>query len=128
MILGKNMGKNHKDQKQEEIEMTYEQITPKKAKEIMDSEKDTIVLDVRTQEEYASGHIKNAVCLPNEGILSEPEILPDKSQKILVYCRSGIRSKHAAQKLADMGYEQVLEFGGILDWPYTEMIRPVKEK
>lgn len=99
--------------------MVYRQITPQEAKEIMDTENDIVILDVRTEQEYASGHIKNAVCLPNEDILGEPEILPDKGQKILVYCRSGNRSKQAAQKLADMGYENVLEFGGILDWPYS---------
>lgn len=114
----------HRDQKQEETVMTYEQISVQKAKERMEEEKekDVIILDVRTQEEYDSGHIKNAVCLPNEDILSEPDILPDKGQEILVYCRSGNRSKQAAQKLADMGYAKVLEFGGILDWPYLEMI------
>lgn len=74
------------------------------------------------QEEYDSGHIKNAVCLPNEDILSEPDILPDKGRQILAYCRSGNRSKQAAQKLADMGYENILEFGGILDWPYPELV------
>lgn len=112
----------HKDQKQEEAMKTYEQISPQEAKKRMDNEEDVIILDVRTQEEYDSGHIKNAVCLPNEDILSEPDILPDKGQQILVYCRSGNRSKQAAQKLADMGYENVLEFGGILDWPYPELI------
>ena len=117
-----NMMKAHKDQKQEEAMMTYEQISPQEAKERMDKEADVIILDVRTQEEYDSGHIKNAVCLPNEDILSEPDILPDKGRQILVYCRSGNRSKQAAQKLADMGYENVLEFGGILDWPYPELV------
>lgn len=112
----------HKDQKQEEAMKTYEQISPQEAKKRMDNEDDVIILDVRTQEEYDSGHIKNAVCLPNEDILSEPDILPDKGQQILVYCRSGNRSKQAAQKLADMGYENVLEFGGILDWPYPELV------
>ena len=112
----------HKDQKQEEAMKTYEQISPQEAKKRMDNEEDVIILDVWTQEEYDSGHIKNAVCLPNEDILSEPDILPDKGQHILVYCRSGNRSKQAAQKLADMGYENVLEFGGILDWPYPELI------
>ena len=112
----------HKDQKQEEAMMTYEQISPQEAKERMDKEADVIILDVRTQEEYDSGHIKNAVCLPNEDILSEPDILPDKDQQILVYCQSGNRSKQAAQKLADMGYENVLEFGGILDWPYPDLV------
>ena len=112
----------HKDQKQEEAMKTYEQISPQEAKKRMDNEEDVIILDVWTQEEYDSGHIKNAVCLPNEDILSEPDILPDKGQQILVYCRSGNRSKQAAQKLADMGYENVLEFGGILDWPYLELV------
>ena len=112
----------HRDQKQEETVMTYEQISVQEAKERMDNEEDVVILDVRTQEEYDSGHIKNAVCLPNEDIISEPDILPDKGQEILVYCRSGNRSKQAAQKLADMGYENVLEFGGILDWPYPELI------
>ena len=110
-----NMMETHKNQKQEEAMKTYEQISPQEAKKRMDNEEDVIILDVRTQEEYDSGHIKNAVCLPNEDILSEPDILPDKGQQILVYCRSGNRSKQAAQKLADMGYENVLEFGGILD-------------
>ncbi len=112
---------NHRDQK-EEAEMAYQQITQKKAKQIMDRDTDIVILDVRTQEEYDSGHIKDAVCLPNENIISEPDVLPDKAQKILVYCRSGNRSKKAAQKLADMGYENILEFGGILDWPYAEMV------
>ena len=71
---------------------------------------------------YLSGHIKNAVCLPNEEILNEPDVLPDKTQQILVYCRSGNRSKQAAQKLADMAYVNVFEFGGILDWPYPELV------
>ena len=112
----------HQNQKREEAMMTYEQISPQEAKERMEKEADVIILDVRTQEEYDSGHIKNAVCLPNEDILSEPDILPDKGRQILVYCRSGNRSKQAAQKLADMGYENVLEFGGILDWPYPELV------
>ena len=99
--------------------MNYQQITAKEAKEIMDTQEGYIVLDVRTQEEYASGHIEGAICLPNEEIIDvEPEILPDKSQQILVYCRSGNRSKQAAQKLVNMGYENVIEFGGIIDWPY----------
>lgn len=115
------MAENHKERKQEEAEMTYQQITPQEAKEIMDTKNDIVILDVRTQEEYAQKHIKNAVCLPNEEISGEPDILPDKTQQILVYCRSGNRSRQAAQKLADMGYENVLEFGGILDWPYSEM-------
>ena len=102
--------------------MTYQQITPQEAKEKMDNEKGIILLDVRTREEYDTGHIKQAICLPNEEIISEPEQLPDKAQPILVYCRSGNRSRQAAQKLADMGYENVFEFGGLTDWPYPEMV------
>lgn len=113
---------SHKSQKKGDAVMAYEQISPQEAKERMEEEKDVLILDVRTQEEYDSGHIKNAVCLPNEDIINEPDILPDKDQEILVYCRSGNRSKQAAQKLADMGYENIIEFGGILDWPYPELI------
>lgn len=112
----------HKDQVKEDVGMAYQQISPQEAKEIMDTETDIVILDVRTKGEYDSGHIKNAVCLPNEDILSEPDVLPDKTQQILVYCRSGNRSKQAAQKLADMGYENIFEFGGILDWPYQELV------
>ena len=112
----------HKGQTQEDVKMSYKQITPQEAKEKMDTERNIMILDVRTQEEYDSGHIKNAVCLPNEDILNEPEILPDYEQQILVYCRSWNRSRQAAQKLADLGYKNVFEFGGILDWPYSEMV------
>lgn len=116
------MIEEQKNNEEEKSSMGYQQITAEKAKEIMDSGEDIVILDVRTQEEYESGHIKEAICLPNETISEEPENLPDKTRKILVYCRSGRRSKEAAQKLADMGYENVLEFGGILDWPYKEMV------
>ncbi len=87
----------------------------------METKTDAVILDVRTQEEYDTGHISGAVCLPVESIQGEPEILRDKEQTILVYCRSGNRSKQAAQKLADMGYTEILEFGGILNWPYPEL-------
>ena len=95
----------------------YTQISSSKAMEMMEKEQNYIILDVRTQEEYKSGHIPNAICVPNETIGSAdiPE-LPDKDQMILVYCRSGRRSKEAAQKLADMGYTNIVEFGGIIDW------------
>lgn len=95
----------------------YEQITQEEAAKIMESESGYIILDVRTEQEYESGHIPNAICIPNESIGdSEPKQLPDKSQLILVYCRSGRRSKQAAQKLADMGYTNIREFGGINTW------------
>ena len=87
------------------------------AKEMMRADDSLVVVDVRTQEEYAQGHIPGAICIPNESIVdAQPEELPDLEQTILVYCRSGRRSKEAAQKLADMGYTNVYEFGGIIDW------------
>ena len=95
----------------------YRQITMEDAAAMMEEEADYIILDVRTKEEYASGHIPNAINIPNEVIGSEeiPE-LPDKDQLILVYCRSGNRSKQASKKLANLGYTNVVEFGGIMDW------------
>ena len=95
----------------------YVQITQEEARDRMAGGEDYILLEVRTQAESAEGHIPGAICVPNETIGSEPPAeLPDRQQTILVYCRSGRRSKEAAQKLADMGYRQVLEFGGIVDW------------
>ena len=96
---------------------TYTQISTAQAVELMQTEKDYIILDVRTVEEYNAGHIPNAICIPNESITDkEPPELPDKDQLILVYCRSGRRSKEASQKLADLGYTKITEFGGIIDW------------
>ena len=96
---------------------SYRQITADEAAQMMREETGFVLLDVRTQEEYASGHIPGAICIPNETIGSEeiPE-LPDKDQLILVYCRSGNRSKQASQKLAEQGYTNVVEFGGINGW------------
>ena len=96
----------------------YRQITAKQAAELMETETDYIILDVRTQEEYEDKHIPDAVCIPNETIGSAeiPE-LPDKDQLILVYCRSGNRSKQAAGKLVSLGYTNIVEFGGINSWP-----------
>ena len=83
----------------------------------MQSEESYIILDVRTYEEYASGHISGAICIPNETISKTPPTeLPDKNQLILVYCRSGNRSKQASEKLAKMGYTNVKEIGGINTW------------
>jgi len=97
----------------------YQQITPSAAKAILDGDSAYILLDVRTREEFENGHIQNAVCLPYEEIPAQAETqLPDKNALILVYCRSGRRSKIAAQALVNMGYTDVREFGGILDWPY----------
>lgn len=100
-------------------EDSWESITPEEAKKMMDEDKNVLVVDVRTQEEYDSGHIPGAVLVVNEEIGSEPPSqLPDKDQTLLLYCRSGRRSKEAAGKLAELGYTQVYEFGGIQDWPY----------
>ena len=98
---------------------TYEQITAEEAKILMDTEKDYIIIDARTKEEYAQGHIEGAILIPEYEIADCAENeLPDKKQLILVYCRSGRRSKIASQALADLGYTNVREFGGIIDWPY----------
>lgn len=97
--------------------MIYSQITMKEAKEIFEEQGDYIIVDVRRPDEYADGHIPNAINIPNENIGSDeiPE-LPDKNQTIYVYCRSGNRSKQAAKKLVELGYTDIIEFGGILDW------------
>ncbi len=98
---------------------TYEQITPAEAKALMDSEKDYVILDVRTPEEFAAGHISGAVLVPDYEIGDKAEsVLPDKDQLILVYCRSGRRSKNAASELVTLGYTNIKEFGGINDWEY----------
>ena len=96
----------------------YRQITMDEAVAMMESETGYIILDVRTVSEYESGHIPGAICIPNEtiGTAEIPE-LPDKDQLILVYCRSGNRSKQASTKLAALGYTNIVEFGGIYPWP-----------
>jgi rhodanese-related sulfurtransferase len=102
-----------------EMNKAYQQITAKEAKEIMDEETGYLILDVRRQDEFDAGHIPGAVLLPNESIgTADIPSLPDKDQKILIYCRSGNRSKQAAQKLSNLGYTNLYEFGGIIDWPY----------
>jgi len=97
---------------------TYRQITMDEAVTMMAEEADYIILDVRTREEFANFHIPGAINIPNETIGTE-EIsrLQDKNQLILVYCRSGNRSKQASEKLAALGYTNIVEFGGIIDWP-----------
>ena len=100
-------------------EAVYMNITAKEAKEIMDSQKGYIILDTRTQEEYDEGHIPGAIVIPHDEILEKAEdVLTDKNQLILVYCRSGRRSKLAAEDLIKLGYTNIKEFGGIIDWPY----------
>ena len=96
---------------------SYLHITQAEAKEMMKKDDGHIIVDVRRQDEYDAGHIPGAVLIPNETIGSEmPEALPDKDQIILIYCRSGNRSRQAAQKLFDMGYTRIYEFGGISTW------------
>ena len=97
----------------------YRKISAADAKARMDSGDEIIILDVRTQDEFKSGHIKGAVLVPNETIIDkQPELLPDLDAEILVYCRSGNRSAQAAKKLIAIGYTNVVDFGGIIDWPY----------
>lgn len=104
---------------QKEQEAVYVNITAEEAKEIMGSEEDYVILNVHTQEEYDQGHIPGAVLIPNTEIEARAEEeLPDKGQLILVYCRSGNRSKKAAEILVELGYTNIKEFGGIIDWPY----------
>jgi len=98
-------------------ERSYTQIDQETAKEMMAQDDGHVVVDVRRQDEYDEGHIPGAILIPNESIgCDSPEALPDYDQIILVYCRSGNRSKQAAQKLASMGYTNIYEFGGIIDW------------
>ena len=100
-------------------EAVYVNITAQEAKQIMDAETGYIILDVRTEEEYDQGHIPGAVLIPDTQINAEAEkVLTDKDQLILVYCRSGRRSKLAAEALVELGYTNIQEFGGIIDWPY----------
>jgi len=96
---------------------SYTQISQDVAKDMILKDNSLIIIDVRTKGEYEEGHIPGAVLIPNESIKDrKPELLPDVNQVILVYCRSGNRSKQAAQKLANMGYNKVYEFGGINTW------------
>ena len=96
----------------------YHQIDGQSALDMMNNETNYIIIDVRTESEYQQGHIKNAINIPNESIdESVSEILTDKDQLLLVYCRSGNRSKQASEKLAKLGYSNIYEFGGISDFP-----------
>ena len=97
----------------------YEQITAEEAKKIMDSGEEHIILDTREQNEYDEGHIPGAILIPYTEIENRAiEMIPDKDKLILVYCRSGRRSKIAAESLVNLGYTNVKEFGGIIDWHY----------
>lgn len=97
----------------------YENITAQEAKRIMDTQTGYVILDVRTPEEYDEKHIPEAILIPDYEIHEKAErILTDKNQLILVYCRSGRRSKLASEDLLELGYKNIKEFGGIIDWPY----------
>ena len=99
------------------MKRSFNRISQEDAKEMMEMEDGHVIVDVRRQDEYRKGHIPGAVLIPNESIsVAPPEQLPDKDQVILIYCRTGVRSKQAAQKLADMGYTNLYEFGGIMNW------------
>ncbi len=103
----------------EKTDSDYKKISAEDAKNRMDESKDAIVVDVRTLDEYNEGHIEGAILIPNETITdTPPELLPDLDAEILIYCRSGNRSQQAAEKLIELGYTNVYDFGGIIDWPY----------
>ena len=116
MLLLAGCGQEKEEKPQEAV---YMNITAQEAKTLMDTETGYIILDTRTQEEYDEGHIPGAILIPYDEITQKAEgVLTDKNQLILVYCRSGRRSKIAAQALVELGYTNIREFGGIIDWPY----------
>jgi phage shock protein E len=119
LLAGCALSKTKKDTSEDTTDKAaYHKISVEEAYEMMASQ-EVVVVDVRTREEHESGHIENAVLVPNESIGSEmPEALPDKEATLLIYCRSGRRSKEAAQKLLSLGYQNVYDFGGVIDWPY----------
>lgn len=116
MFVGCN---KQQDNNTTKVKTAYQKISAQEAKKIIDEQKGYIILDVRTQEEFDEGHIENAVLIPDYEIESKASLeLSDKNVQILVYCRTGRRSAIAAQKLFEMGYTDVKDFGGIVDWPY----------
>lgn len=118
LLSGCTLSKTKKDTEDMTGKAAYQKISAEDAYEMMVSQ-EVVVVDVRTREEYDGGHIENAVLVPNESIGSEmPETLPDKEATLLIYCRSGRRSKDDAQKLLALGYQSVYDFGGVIDWPY----------
>ena len=105
------------ESEEQKVEQKYQSVSMGELEELLNTEENSILVDVRTEEEFAQGHIPGAICIPNETIgdnaISE---LPDEEQTVFVYCRSGNRSKQAAAKLAALGYSNIVESGGILDW------------
>ncbi len=116
-MTGCHTGSDGKENRK--AENAYMKISAEEAKEIMDGATDFLLIDVREKEEYAEGHIEGALLIPYDEIEeSAGSLLADKQQTILIYCRSGRRSAIAAQTLSDLGYTDVKDFGGIIDWPY----------
>ena len=109
-------------EKEQNVTVPYKDITPEQAKQFIDAG-GAVILDVRQPDEYATGHIRGAVLLPVGEIEAQAAtVLPDKNTKILVYCRSGNRSAVAAAALQTLGYTDVNDFGGIIDWPYSDYV------
>ena len=117
-IFLKNRNSSAEENKITTKEPNIQYVSMNDIEKIMNENENYIILDVRTIEEYNDGHIPGAICIPNETI-DENVVskLPDKEQLILIYCRSGNRSKQATKKLKDLGYLNLIEFGGIIDWP-----------
>ena len=117
-IFWKNRNSSTEENKVSVKEANIQYVSMNDIEKIMNENENYIILDVRTIEEYNDGHIPGAICIPNETI-DENVVskLPDKEQLILIYCRSGNRSKQATKKLKDLGYLNLIEFGGIIDWP-----------
>ena len=100
-------------------EESYMRINAEKAKEMMENLEEFVLLDARTEEEFSEGHIPGAIVIPHDEIFERAEAeIPEKDVPVFVYCRSGNRSKTASKALVDLGYSEVYEFGGIIDWPY----------
>lgn len=116
-FLTARMTPNHAPAQQAE-KAVPDTLSPEEAKARMEENGSLLLLDVRTQEEYDQGHIPGAVCFPNEEITADMPVVFDKDTEIIVYCRAGHRSAEALEKLRDMGYTNVSDLGGILDWPY----------
>ena len=117
ILLAERLGLTQQSPDIGETGRTYVHIEQETAKKMMEKNDGHVIVDVRREDEYLAGHIPGAILIPNESIGTKmPEQLPDLDQVILVYCRSGVRSKEAATKLAAMGYKKVYEFGGILSW------------
>ncbi len=119
VVSCKNQDASATDQTESRTTAVYTKISPEAAKKLMDEQPSITVVDVRTRQEYEAGHIEGAMNIPNETIGSDKvDALPDLEATILLYCRSGARSSQAARKLIALGYTNVLDFGGIIDWPY----------